>query len=60
MLVFSTYISDNNTMAGAQQGVTFALQNKQALKQKRAPGGRATAKKFALDIERTFDYIKTF
>jgi hypothetical protein len=47
-------------MAGAQQGVTFALQNKQALKQKRAPGGRATAKKFALDIERTFDYIKTF
>jgi hypothetical protein len=30
-------------MAGAQQGVTFALQNKHTVKQKRAPGGRATA-----------------
>lgn len=30
-------------MAGAQQGVTFALKQI-VLKQKRAPGGRATAK----------------
>ena len=54
MLVFYHEKVNNNVMAGAQQGVTFALENKQALKQKRAPGGRATAGKTRLVNERVF------
>jgi hypothetical protein len=58
-LVFLIKKGNNYVMAGAQRG-NLCAENKQALKQKRAPGGRATAKKFALDMRRTFDYIKTF
>ena len=47
-------------MSWCAKGVTFAPIKTNMGQQKRAPGGRATAKKFALDIERTFDYIKTF
>jgi hypothetical protein len=43
MLVFVQKMSDNAVMAGAQQGVTFALKMK-SQKQICAPGGRATAK----------------
>lgn len=43
MLALLVVMVNNIFMAGAQHGVTFALKINIFKKQKRAPGGRATA-----------------
>jgi len=53
-------MSDNNDMAGAHRGNLCAIKQKSIKKQKRAPGGRATAQKVRSDNrERTFVFMRT-